>query len=1708
MHYCIDKNQLRSFMRDRNQTPMELFGPYWKEIMRYVVDAYPSQPSILGQISRLLQISTKEFLKKTLPFTIPHLVVDENLAFLKMMSEIVGSEIPILCINSMSHIMALLLVQDQDVMAKGIRFVLQIALKEFQATDLETLLRSCTLSLVVALSEELGGGPAKREKSFQALCLVGRTLFKEPNVSKTNTSNHDIVRNLLKRYFLGILSHCNQVGTRSHRSVSLSNKRKSVKGLEEVLKIMSANVGFMTSQIIATLRLIFDENPRLRDETLSLWRTFVQTVDPASLAPHLVHIVIILIRPFDEYNDAQIKILASIFEYFFQKETKNFQPYYAEAPLLPEILHFAKFNQRLKEEKENLTLVQRIQILIKGISNDNELVAECSLNELLPVISDRRIYALIMTENVDENVQNLVKTLLLTLRKFNGQNLNIQRLCCRCLGVIGAIDPSRLDIAVKEDSVIVLDNFVDINESREFVCKLIEKQLVRAFRSSTNMTQQSFVAYALQQSLAFCGFTSDIVLHGVKPPSMTDSQYTEIRKQWNKFPKAVLDNITPFLESHYNLHMSQSEPVVYPIYPSTTTFRDWIKTWTIELIESVQGDNAIRIFAVCRNVVNGGDVNLALYVLPHLVLNALISGSDNLRKDVLKELLSVLNNIGGNGNRNVEQSQLCTQTIFSLVDHLSTWLRRKRTLAKKAQQVSARRAGKAIPADSIIASDSGMKRVEKLLSEIPQELMAEASYRCNAYARALLHLEQHIRLERQRCSQTQLQPLYQFLQRIYSNIDETDGMEGISTMINTHDIDQQILEYESTGRWTAAQTCYELKLRNGEQSIRPHLGLSNCLKNLGHFETMMTHITGIMNAEPEWDSTLRSHAIEASWRLGRWEDVEKLSIQPYERRFESDIGKLLLASVNGPDVVFQMELQNIRSSLIGELAASSMESYSRSYDHIVKLHMLREVEMIKPIISESAAQKLDELSLYMDYRLRITAPSYKAREPILNLRRILFDHKSLVNESTAHIWLQSAKIARKAGYYQTAQSAILHAEMMSTSYVHIERAKLLWCQGEERKAMSNLKTFLSGSISTMLNGKTYDSRVKAKTLLLLARWMESTSSSSSNEILSKYQLVLKEQPEWDKGYFFIGQYYNALLKAEQARNKDTLRNDARITKSLSLTLHVIINYAKALQYGARYVFQTLPRLLTLWLDAGNKHFLDAECRSDSDREFVKINNLIRKVIQRLPPYLFLTAFPQIVSRICHKNQNVFPVLETIMVTVLKNYPKQALWYLMSVSKSTIKSRYRRCHTIFAKVKSDPSGMSRNIELLISQANKFVDQLLALSNFAVPKSQSIISLSKEFRTLQRLVPVDLVIPLQEYLAVALPVSVENFKNHNPFASNLPTIAGFHDEVELMNSLVRPKKITIKGSDGKDYVFLCKPQDDLRKDNRLMEFNSVINKLLKRDPESRRRNLHIRTYAVIPLNETCGLIQWVPNTVAFRGILTRGYRARNIAISVSFSEVDAMLKSGPSPAKSFIDVVLPKFPSVFHEWFRESFPEPTSWFSSRLAYTRTAAVMSMVGFVLGLGDRHLENILFDETTGDTVHVDFNCLFEKGLTFAVPECVPFRLTHNMVDAMGITGYEGVFRKCCEISLNILRGNKELLLNILETFLYDPLCEWSKKKADLEKSGEIENEQAMKHITTIERKVLGSWKSGLPLSIEGQVHELITQATDPRNLAAMYIG
>lgn len=87
---------------------------------------------------------------------------------------------------------------------------------------------------------------------------------------------------------------------------------------------------------------------------------------------------------------------------------------------------------------------------------------------------------------------------------------------------------------------------------------------------------------------------------------------------------------------------------------------------------------------------------------------------------------------------------------------------------------------------------------------------------------------------------------------------------------------------------------------------------------------------------------------------------------------------------------------------------------------------------------------------------------------------------------------------------------------------------------------------------------------------------------------------------------------------------------------------------------------------------------------------------------------------------------------------------------------------------------------------------------------------------------------------------------------------------------------------------------------------------------------------------------------------------------------------------------------------------------------LCEPRSQALWCMLGYVVGLGDRHGENILLEIDSGRVVHVDFDCLFGKGMLLPRPETVPFRLTQNCVSALGVTGIEGVFRRTCELCMD----------------------------------------------------------------------------------------
>jgi len=71
---------------------------------------------------------------------------------------------------------------------------------------------------------------------------------------------------------------------------------------------------------------------------------------------------------------------------------------------------------------------------------------------------------------------------------------------------------------------------------------------------------------------------------------------------------------------------------------------------------------------------------------------------------------------------------------------------------------------------------------------------------------------------------------------------------------------------------------------------------------------------------------------------------------------------------------------------------------------------------------------------------------------------------------------------------------------------------------------------------------------------------------------------------------------------------------------------------------------------------------------------------------------------------------------------------------------------------------------------------------------------------------------------------------------------------------------------------------------------------------------------------------------------------------------------------------------KLQPVMRHYFTEKHKVPMAWFRMRLNYTRSVATTSIVGHVLGIGDRHSSNILLENETGEVVHIDFGIAFDQ--------------------------------------------------------------------------------------------------------------------------------
>lgn len=378
--------------------------------------------------------------------------------------------------------------------------------------------------------------------------------------------------------------------------------------------------------------------------------------------------------------------------------------------------------------------------------------------------------------------------------------------------------------------------------------------------------------------------------------------------------------------------------------------------------------------------------------------------------------------------------------------------------------------------------------------------------------------------------------------------------------------------------------------------------------------------------------------------------------------------------------------------------------------------------------------------------------------------------------------------------------------------------------------------------------------------------------------------------------------------------------------------------------------------------------------------------------------------------------------------------------------------------------------------------------------------------------------------------------------------LITIVKFDPIFTVISSKQRPRRFTIKGSDGKDYQYALKGHEDIRQDSLVMQLFGLVNTLLSDNLECFKRHLSIQQYPAIPLSPKAGLLGWVPHSDTLH-YLIREYREGKSLLNI---EHRIMVQMAPDYENlthlQKIEVFTYALDNTKGQdlyrilWLKSRSSE--AWLDRRTQYTRSLAVMSMVGYILGLGDRHPLNLMLDRISGRIIHIDFGDCFEAAiLREKFPEKVPFRLTRMLTYAMEVSGVEGSYRITCENVMALLRDNAESLMAILEAFANDPQINWGfdiptkkddderisialrkdsntaatstnenpvgKKPSERNTDVDARNARARLVLRRIRDKLTGNdFKRHRDLNVPDQVDLLIQEATNVENLCQHFIG
>lgn len=377
----------------------------------------------------------------------------------------------------------------------------------------------------------------------------------------------------------------------------------------------------------------------LRVAALSCWASMLFFFEESEVDILIETTFYIINHYWSSFQDVSQQLSRDLINFLLEKQQPTVEKYIGKLPSFSHIKELSDIELKLSKLRSPLDNRTAFFLLAERIYHETSGVVLHALRELAEYLQRHQGYlqASAVSEQPDSIVSDLVRALLHCASRYNGFHSEISDLCTQCIGLIGCLDPNRIEAVREESQIIVTSNFEDSREVTEFVFFLLEKVLVQSFVSATDTKLQGFLAYAIQELLDRSNIAEAVKMEGLM-------EGEAVYRRWCSLSQSAQEILTPFITSRFKITPMGHQKIEYPIFVKGKSYGNWMRNLTLDCLRNPQTPFAMLIFEPLCRLIRVKDLSIAEFLFPYLIIH-IILGEEIPEKErmlVLSEPLKVL----------------------------------------------------------------------------------------------------------------------------------------------------------------------------------------------------------------------------------------------------------------------------------------------------------------------------------------------------------------------------------------------------------------------------------------------------------------------------------------------------------------------------------------------------------------------------------------------------------------------------------------------------------------------------------------------------------------------------------------------------------------------------------------------------------------------------------------------------------------------------------------------------------------------------------------------------------------------------------------------------------------------------------------------------------------------------------------------------------